>query len=226
MDYNGLVELAEKYLSESKYEDAAETFNKVAQETGNLYCVRRTIDLYILLANADIAMASAGMGIQAMETALEHVNIAYKWLQVCMNDQNVMNEIGDNINRQYTECLYIAGQVKFAQGEESCVDLLVASADRGCNPARMYIGLWYDRIVSDLLKEDDPDMDVLTDFSARAVDAFESFLLNYNPDEAKSDEFETAHMLVSFYYEVGLGVAEDKNKALEHKRNAGKLNQQ
>lgn len=225
MNYNELVELAEKHLSERKYEDAAEIFNKVAHETGNLYCVRRAIDLYIMLANADIAMAGAGIGVQAVEIALEDIDIAYKWLQVCMNDPNVMNEIGDYVNRQYTECLYIAGQAKFAQEEENCIDILSAAVDRGCNPARMYIGLWYDRIVSDLLKADDPDIEILHDISARAVDAFESFLLNYNPGDAKSDEFETAHMLVSFYYEVGLGVAEDKNKALEHKRNAGKLNQ-
>lgn len=81
-----------------------------------------------------------------------------------------------------------------------------------------------DEFVSMLLKEGSPDMDTLQEASARAVDAFENCLLNYNSEEAKSDEYETAHMSVSFYYEVGLGVEEDKNKTLEHKRNAGKLN--
>ena len=141
-----------------------------------------------------------------------------------MDNQNVMNKIGDYINRKYTESLYIAGRVKFAQ-EEECVDLLTATADRGCNAARMYIGIWYDRFVSSMLNEVNPDVEVLHAAGAKAVDAFESYLFSYKAKEAKSDEFETAHIRVPFYYEIGLGVAKNIAKALEHKRNAEKLNQ-
>ena len=75
MNYNELVELAEKHLSERKYEDAAEIFNKVAHETGNLYCVRRAIDLYIMLANADIEMCIRDSLSDSSKAYLDNISI-------------------------------------------------------------------------------------------------------------------------------------------------------
>lgn len=90
--------------------------------------------------------------------------------------------------------------------------------------ANMLAGVWYDKQVSRMLKEEDPDTDLLIEMSKSAIQSFETFIEKYNPSEAESDEFETANLLVSFYYEVGLGTEVDKQHAAEHKQKAGHLN--
>jgi|GEM_PF-4679875 len=56
MNYNELVQEAENKISNKEYELAAQMFHDIAAQTGDIYCTKKALDLYMLLAEADLGL--------------------------------------------------------------------------------------------------------------------------------------------------------------------------
>ena len=224
MNHNELVQEAENKISNKEYELAAQMFHDIAAQTGDIYCTKKALDLYMLLAEADLGLMDSGLGMSMIEYAVKDINTAYRFITGCMLNHNIMNEIGEHVKARHADCLFMIGKIKFLQEDPECLDYFKEASSYGKNMANMLAGVWYDKQVSRMLKEEDPDTDLLIEMSKSAIQSFETFIEKYNPSEAESDEFETANLLVSFYYEVGLGTEVDKQHAAEHKQKAGHLN--
>ena len=48
MNYNELVQEAENKISNKEYELAAQMFHDIAAQTGDIYCTKKALDLYML----------------------------------------------------------------------------------------------------------------------------------------------------------------------------------
>ena len=56
MNYNELVQEAENKISNKEYELAAQMFHEIVAQTGDIYCKKKVVDIYMLLAEADLGL--------------------------------------------------------------------------------------------------------------------------------------------------------------------------
>lgn len=216
-NYEELIRKADECFNNKQFSESFKLYSEIAEETGDVYCAICTINVSVLLAEADIAMSNL-VGVQAFEHALSNAEIGFKWAQACKKEEFIMAKHGELVDRQFSKLLMIGGKSLFMLQNDACVNLLISASDLNNNEANLLLGMWFDSVVSNALKSNVDDTSFYQRNGAQAVNYFEKYIKDYNPDEAESDELETAHTLVSYYYEVGMGVPKSPELANKHKQ--------
>ena len=221
-DWNARFQEGQTLYQAGKYGEAGDIFEEVAEGTSDPAAIRATIAVKKFLAISDIGMIEQGFPVS--EFSLEAVTSALRWIDIAERRPEFQGEM-EKLLGDHKECQAIKGKILFLLQGEEAESALIDAVERGDNPSRFLLALYYKDVGGKLVDAgDESKIDIIKACYRNMTVLFEEYIANYDPEEAESDEYKTACNICASVYENGMGVEPDLEKARRYSYLASTFN--
>ena len=194
---------ANQLVEEEKYLDAVEEMEELARETGNIQIIFSSMALNNLVAKVRHEIGNQDGAIKNAERTID-------WAIRLSEEEEIMNENREDILKKYSFAQSIKGRAIFCNdySDASAVKPLEEAISYGDDEALFWLGYYY------LMNQCEPseDIDSFTESCSRVAEYHERYLDSLTQVDEPERIVRISENLAA-YYENGVGVPKDLNKA-------------